>query len=564
MTLPRPPRLSGAALRALARAARTSIGGRAIYRVLRADLRIDQLQQLDDGSRGEIPLDTLAIPAREPRRGVGESHPAPAAHSWPRRADRLTRAFETGDVTPLEVVERALSGARRLAERRPSVGPILDFCEGDATRDAELAGARYRRGCPRGPLDGVPVVIKEELSVRGLPRRSGTRFEDPSPRREDATVVLRLRQAGAIVLGTTPMTEYGMTPTGANPHRVMPRNPHATDRLAGGSSTGSGVAVATGIVPIALGCDGGGSIRIPAATNGVFGIKPTWGRVSRWGDSAAGTVSHVGPLGASSLDLALVLDVISGPDPLDPETLKQPAIGPLTDAITRGARGLVIGLPEDEWRDADPSVTIACRDALRALERAGATVVPVEIAMLRQVPAIGYLVIGVESRALLRAELRDHAGDMGWDLQIALAALGQVSASEYADGMRLRAGLRKQMARAFESIDILALPTLPRPASRVSDEEMKSGFLDSVAIAAACRYNFLANLTGHPALSCPVGLDEERLPIGLQLVGDAWDEPTLLAASAELERADAARAPRPSVFIDLLERKSGRPNRAAG
>jgi Asp-tRNA(Asn)/Glu-tRNA(Gln) amidotransferase A subunit family amidase len=548
------------ALRALARVARTGVGAHAIYRVLHADLRIFELQALDDDLRGEVPLDTLPLKAREPRAGAGESHPVPSARSWPRTTEALTRAYATGDTTPLEVARRATAAARRLADRRPSVGPILDFCEADATRDAQLATDRYRDGCPRGPLDGVPVVVKEEMSVRGLPRRSGTRFEDPSPRAEDGTVVRRLREAGAVVLGTTPMTEYGMTPTGANPHRVMPRNPHATDRLAGGSSTGSGVAVATGIAPIALGCDGGGSIRIPAAVNGVFGIKPTWGRVSRWGDSVAGSVSHIGPLGASSLDLACILDVIAGPDPLDPQTLSQPAMGPLLAAIRRGVRGLVIGLPEGEWREADGSVTSACRDALRALERAGAKVVPVEIEGLRHVPAIGYLIIGVESRALLRAPFRDHADDMGWDLQIALSALGHVSASEYADGMRLRAGLRKQMARAFEGIDVLALPTLPQTVSRVTDAEMASGFLDPKAIAAACRYNFLANLTGHPALSCPVGLDQERLPIGLQLLGDAWDEPTLLAASAELERAGAAGATRPTVFVDLLQRDESTPS----
>ena len=243
--------------------------------------------------------------------------------------------------------------------------------------------------------------------MRGLPRRSGTRFVDPAPCAEDGTVVARLREAGAIVLGTTPMTEYGMTPTGVNPHRTMPRNPHATDRLAGGSSTGSGVAVATGVAPISVGCDGGGSIRTPAAINGVFGIKPTWGRVSRWGDTAAGSVSHVGPLGASSIDLARILEVISGPDPNDAQTLAQPQLGALIPALRRGVRGMVIGLPESEWREADATVATACREALRALEREGAEIVPIEMEMLPYAPAIGMGVIGVEALASLRTEWRD-------------------------------------------------------------------------------------------------------------------------------------------------------------
>jgi aspartyl-tRNA(Asn)/glutamyl-tRNA(Gln) amidotransferase subunit A len=527
-----------------------------MYRILRSDLHIDELSGLADALRGDLPLDNRPVMARPPRdRGpLADKLALPkGGGAWPTTSAALTRAYGSGEATPLQIAKRALRGARKLAEKKPSVGPILDYCEADALRDAELSTARYREGRALGPLDGVPVVLKEEMGVRGLPRRSGTRFVDPAPCAEDATVVARLRAAGAVVLGTTPMTEYGMTPTGANPHRIMPRNPHATDRLAGGSSTGSGVAVATGITPVAIGCDGGGSIRIPSATNGVFGIKPTWGRVSRWGDTAAGSVSHVGPLGASSHDLALALDVIVGPDPRDPETLGQPTMRSFVPALARGVRGLVIGLPEAEWRDAEASVALACHEALRLLEREGARVVPVEIELARHAPAIGYGTIGVEALALLRAEWRDHHDDMSDDLQITFHTLERVRASEYTDAQRLRAGLRRDVAKAFETLDVLALPTLARTAARVSDADMKSGFLDSVAIAAACRYNFLGNLTGLPALSCPVGLDADRLPIGLQLVGDAWDEATVLAASAHLERIGVATAERPGASVSLWE-----------
>ncbi len=536
------------------------MGAATVYHILRGDLRIDQLAGLADARRGEFPVDTIPLQGRPPRGaresrntgGEGERHALPASTAWPVTSEALTRAYRARDVTPLLVVRRAIDGARELGTRRPSVGPILDFCEGDAMREAEIATARYAEGRARGPLDGVPVVIKEEMSVQGLPRRSGTCFVDPAPCEKDGTVVARLREAGAIVLGTTPMTEYGMTPTGANPHRVMPRNPHATDRLAGGSSTGSGVAVATGVAPISIGCDGGGSIRTPAAVNGVFGIKPTWGRVSRWGDTAVGSVSHVGPLGASTVDLARILEVISGPDPRDPQTLSQSTLGTLVPALRRGVRKLVIGVPEREWRDADGPVAAACRDALRALERGGAEIVPVEIELLPYAPAIGFGVIGVEALASLRAEWRDHADEMSPDLQISLGALGRVSASDYGDAVRLRAGLRKDVAEAFQRIDLLALPTHPRTAARVTDDEMKTGFVDSGVLDALCRFVFLANLTGLPALSCPVGLCPDGLPIGLQLVGDAWDEATVLAASAHLERVGASKAVRPGASVDVL------------
>jgi aspartyl-tRNA(Asn)/glutamyl-tRNA(Gln) amidotransferase subunit A len=151
--------------------------------------------------------------------------------------------------------------------------------EQQALREAEASAERWRKGAPVGPFDGVPTAIKEEMAIRGLPRQGGSDLTDANPMAADCTCVARLRAAGAIVLGQTPMTEFGMSPIGFNPKRSMPRNPHATDRAAGGSSTGTGVAVATGLVPYAMGVDGGGSVRIPASFSGVFGIKPTWGRV---------------------------------------------------------------------------------------------------------------------------------------------------------------------------------------------------------------------------------------------------------------------------------------------
>src|SRR5580658_945933 len=178
--MPTPPRLSGRPLRALARAARTPIGAAAMYRILRSDLHIDELPRLADALRGDLPLDTRPIMARPPRdRGpLADKLALPKGDEWPTTSAALTRAYASGEATPLQIAKRALRGARRLAERKPSVGPILDFNDADALREAELATARYREGRALGPLDGVPVVLKEEMTVRGLPRRSGTRFVD--------------------------------------------------------------------------------------------------------------------------------------------------------------------------------------------------------------------------------------------------------------------------------------------------------------------------------------------------------------------------------------------------
>ncbi|MBX3218673.1 MAG: amidase, partial [Labilithrix sp.] len=386
-------------------------------------------------------------------------------------------------------------------------------------------------------------------------RRAGTAFRDTGPQPADATTVARVRGAGAITIGTTAMTEYGMTPNGANAKRAMPRNPHAVDRFAGGSSTGSGVAVATGLAPFALGADGGGSIRIPSAINGVFGIKPTWGRVSRSGDFSGGTVAHLGPLACSTVDLAHALELMSGHDPEDPQTFAAPgrAQGSFVGALGRGVGGLVVGVPDSEWADASESVQRAGRAALAALEKEGATLVPLRLDLAKHASAIGVVVIACEARAGLREDWAAHADEMGDDLQVSFSTLDAFNALEYLDVCRLRAGLRRELARAFGTIDLLALPAAGSPAAKVSDTDMRTGFLDTKVIDALCRFMFLGNLSGLPALSAPVGCDAFGLPVGLQLVGDAWDEATVFAAAAHLERIGVAVPRRPRVTASLVD-----------
>jgi len=542
-----PPRISGRALRAVLNLSHTRAGAHLLYRMFRSELRIGQLEELPDALFGEMPVDNRPLAGRPPRAGHHADLSLPAA-PWSATSATLADAYGAGRTTPREVVDAALSAARALAALRPSVGPLMEALDEEARREADASGERWRHGTPRGPLDGVPVVIKEEIAVRGLPRRAGTDLSDPTPAAEDAACVARLRAAGAIVLGQTPMTEYGMNPLGFNPKRTMPRNPHAVDRLAGGSSTGSAVAVATGLVPLAMGGDGGGSIRIPASLCGIFGIKATWGRISKRGDFFGGTVAHVGPLASSTLDLARCLEATSGRDPGDAQTDLAPPTEPgsFVRALGRGVRGMRIGVIGTEWAAAAPALASAGDAALRALEREGATLVDVGLELARWAAPVGYLAIGMESFASHRALWAEHAA-FSADLAISYATLAEMSAAEYTHSQRVRAGLRAEVARAFADVDLLALPTTVTTAPRVTEEEFADGFLDPHALDACCRFTFLGNLTGLPALSAPVGLDESRLPIALQLVGDAWDEATVLAAAAHLERIGAARVERPSV-----------------
>lgn len=549
----RSPRLSGAALKNLARFARTRIGGIALQRILRADLGIDRLEALPDAQRSDVPLDTRPHGARAPRAHASQELDWPSG-GWAPNTTTLTAAYRDRRLSPVDVVKQALAEARRLAALTPSVGPILDYADEVALAEAAESEKRWREGRPIGPLDGVPWAVKEQTAVRGLPRKGGTAFlsDDPQPR--DGTVVGRMREAGAITIGTTPMTEFGMTPNGANAKRSMPRNPHGLDRLAGGSSTGSGVAVATGLLPIALGADGGGSIRIPASINGVFGIKPTWGRVSRSGDISGGTVAHVGPLACSTVDLAYALEVLSGLDGNDPQTFAAPGRAPKSflDALGRGVRGMTIGVPDGEWSDASDPVQRAGRAALAELEKEGAKLVPISLDLAKHASAIGVVVIACEARAALRREWRENADDMGDDLQVSFSALDAFTAVEYLETCRLRTGLRREMAHAFEKVDLVAMPSTVAAAAKVSDTDMRTGFLDTKVIDGLCRFMFMGNLTGLPAASAPVGCDAQGLPVGLQLVGDAWDEATVLAATAHLERIGVAVPRRPRVTASIL------------
>jgi aspartyl-tRNA(Asn)/glutamyl-tRNA(Gln) amidotransferase subunit A len=536
----------------LARFARTRIGNLALQRVLRADLGIDRLAALPDELRSALPLDTNPHPGRAPRTLKNAELPMPTG-GWAATMGSLGSAYRSGRVSPREVVRRAIDEARRLAALEPGVGAYYEIAEESALADAAEAEKRWREGHPR-LFEGIPWAVKEQTAVRGLAQRVGTAYLDPTPCAEDATAVARVRAMGAVTIGTTVMTELGMTPNGANAKRAMPRNPHGIGHLAGGSSTGSGVAVAAGLVPFALGADGGGSIRIPAAMNGVFGIKPTWGRVSRSGHFAAGSVSHLGPIASSTVDLAQLLEVISGHDPRDPQTFGAPRRegGSFVHALPCGVRGLVIGVPESEWADADETVQRAGRAALAALEKEGAELVPVHIELAKHAASIGYVIIAAESRASVREAWAKHADEMTDDLQVSFAAVEAFSGIEYLETCRLRTGLRRELAHAFNAIDLLAMPATVSTAAAVTDADMRSGFLDTKVIQGLCRFMFLGNLTGLPALSAPVGTDAAGLPIGLQLVGDAWDEATILAAAAHLERIGVAVARRPRIAASLL------------
>lgn len=545
-------RLSGHPLALAVRALRSPQVAAFGADILRRELGMNSLPELIEGNERLEPSPTPR--AGRPPRVFPDTLDAPTSPSWAATSRSLAEAYLEGRTTPAEILERMLLEADRLAQRQPLLRCIWTRDETGSVEAARASSERYARRGPKGPLDGVPVLLKEQIAVRGLPRRMGHELPSPAPMQYDSSLVARLRNAGALVVGHTAMTELGMSPIGVNPNRPPLRNPHHVERAAGGSSTGAGIAAALGLTPVSVGADGGGSIRIPAAICGVFGLKPSFGRVSRKGSAFSGSLDHLGPLGPSTRDLALFLDAVAGPDPDDPLTQAAPQPeAPFERAVHWDVRGLRLGVDEREFRDADPAVARACETALKALEASGVHLVDVTIPLAPHALAMGALTIAAETYATSSRAFAENRDAFGLDVQAFLLLAAQLGAREYLWAQALRERLRLQMVQVFKEVDALALPATAKTGLRLTDSDDRTGRLDAHGVRAMCRYTFLANLTGLPAGTVPVGLDPEGLPMGLQIVGDAWGEATVLAVMAQLERIGAGRLLRPPHHVELLE-----------
>ena len=547
----KPPRLRGAALR-IARVAAES-GASVVSNALKVSLGIDRLRALPFDAREDLPMSHCPVQARKEHASPTGSFAAVTPRGWPNEVRSYAKAYAEGTRTPVDVTERAIAELDRLSRER-ELNVLVTSLPALARKDAALSLERHRAGKSKGPLDGVPFLVKDEFDVAGTPTTLGSPCEPDAPRIADATAVARLRSAGAIFVGKTVLTEFGMSPLGQNLHQTMPHNAHHRNRMPGGSSTGSAVGVALGLAPLALGGDGGGSIRIPASLNGVFGIKPTFGRVSRAGDGFAGSVAHAGPIAGSSHDLALALDILATEqDPLDPLTAWAPPSTGFASLLGAGVKGLRIGVPDDEWAEASDPVARAGRAALAALEKAGAVLVPLgPMPLTKNAAPIGYVTIGCESFAACREAWETKRTRMGDDVRVSYGVVASFSAAEYLDAQRLRSALRSEVARALTNVDVIALPTTQTTAPALPDVDRFGGFSDPPAIDAMCRFAFLGNLTGLPAATAPVGEDADGLPIGLQILGDAWQEAMILGVLAHLERLSVATVKKSRWAIDLL------------
>jgi amidase len=426
-----------------------------------------------------------------------------------------------GDLSPVELTDAILARIERL---EPALHAFLYLQPESARAAARDAEAEIAAGRRRGPLHGIPLAAKDLCDLRGAPTTCASRVLDETPAARDATCVARLVAAGAVIVGKTNLTEFALA--GYHPSRAIPVNPWRADSNPGGSSSGSGVAVAAGMVPGALGTDTGGSIRIPSAWCGTVGLKPTFGRVSRAGVFPLGTsLDHVGPMTRSVADAALMLEALAGADPRDPTTLREPPPGCVA-ALDGGVRGLRIGWDENYASTLVlPSVSAAVRAAVDVLARAGAEVVELRIPPVDEVVAAWPVLCGGDALAVHRPTFPSRADRYGPSFRSFLEYAEGLSAADYAAHHARRLEWAGGFRATFEACDVFACPSAFMPAPPDDALDPYAPFSD--AIAPFMRFTAPFNFSGSPTLSVPCGFTEDGLPHSLQLVGAHGAEPML-------------------------------------
>ena len=467
-------------------------------------------------------------------------------------AVEIARDVRAGTRTAVEVLDEHLEA---IAAREPELHAFNLVLADEARAQAAEVDRRVVAGEDLGPLAGVPVALKDNLCTRGIPTTCSSRILDGWRPPYDATVVSRLREAGAVMVGKTNLDEFAMGSSTENSAFGPTRNPHDASRVPGGSSGGSAAAVAAGFAPLALGSDTGGSIRQPAALCGVVGVKPTYGLVSRYGLVAfASSLDQIGPIAATVADAALALEVLAGHDPADSTSIPQPAPS-LSAVVDEGVDGLRVGVVRELTEGIDADVAARLAAAATALEQAGAKVDEASVPAATLGLSAYYLIAPAEASSNLarydgvRYGLRVDGDDVtamygatrarGFGPEVKRRImLGTYALSAgyydayYGQAQRVRTLIIRDFDAAYASYDLLLAPTTPTTAF-----ELGAKTADPLTMYLSDVCTIPSNLAGHPAVSVPYGVGEDGLPVGVQLLGPALGEPAIFRAAAVLERS---------------------------
>jgi aspartyl-tRNA(Asn)/glutamyl-tRNA(Gln) amidotransferase subunit A len=455
------------------------------------------------------------------------------------------------ELSPLELTQATLGRAAELNQR---LNCFITLLGDEALEAARVAERELAAGEVRGPLHGVPFSVKDLYATKGVRTTAGSKVLADWVPDFDATTVARLKAAGAILIGKCNTSEFAAGPTNNNVHYGPAHNPWDLSRIPGGSSGGSGAAVAAGLGAFSLGSDTGGSVRIPAAVCGVVGLKPTYGRVSKFGVSVLSwSLDTCGPLARTIEDAALVLEAIAGHDPRDPTSSRRPVgryaagLEPSTSS-GQAIRGLRVGVPKEGfWERLDAEVESAVRGAIGKLAELGAAVEEISIPWVEHAFAPANMISWVESAAYHRTWQDRWADDYGEELQQRVLIGRAMSGPDYLMAQQARRAIVERTRALYDRIDLLATPTSPVPAPPIGAEKVQVGSGTEPVRSAMGRLCRLGSLSGFPAVAVPCGFTRDSLPISLHLMAAPWQERTAMKLAHAYEQATDWHARRPAL-----------------
>jgi Asp-tRNA(Asn)/Glu-tRNA(Gln) amidotransferase A subunit family amidase len=493
----------------------------------------------------EASVEPVVLPAW-PTAPAAEAHTITVANQttspvW-LSAQHLHEAYTSGSRNPESVAEALIAARQTDAYRQ--LNAYIGYDDDALRRDAAASAARYRAGAPRGILDGIPVSIKDEFAVSGYVSGDGTSFLGQQPAPADASAVARLRAAGALIVGKGQMHEIGLGVVGTSRAHGPARNPYNPAHTAGGSSGGGAAASASGLAVIALGADGGGSIRVPASFCGMVGLKGTYGRISSHGTAGVvWSMSNPGPIAPTPADVAAAYMVMAGADAHDPRTTQQPT-PTAADLTRRDLRGVSIGYMPAWFEHADSEIVAQCRSMLHYYRGAGAHIQEISVAGLEAARVAHTIIITTEMLKALEQDLKTHGHLLADETRLSLAISREFRDDDVRHAQQTRTTFTRTLRDIFARVDLIATPTAGLLAPPITPAHIPHGMSDLSSTFEIMRYAFAANLSGVPSISIPAGYSKHGLPIGFQLMARPWHEALLLEAANVAEQWRNAAPPK--------------------
>ncbi|GLE06043.1 hypothetical protein PINS_up015254 [Pythium insidiosum] len=560
------PRMTGLPLRAFASLVRMPVVGRIIAKVLYGENRFIEIRRL----ASFIPDQPLYYPFVDPPRDAVTSEPETPldldAFAKQSTSDKTSASFKhwsiadytsryaSHELSPVQVAKAVLAAIEESEKGEYPLRIFIEKHDDEILAQARASAKRWAEGKPLGVLDGVPVAVKDEVEIKGHRMTVGSSFlaEEFGVAKEDSPPVARLRAAGAIILGTTNMHEIGTSVTGFNLHHGTTRNPYNPKCYTGGSSSGSATAVASGLVPLAIGVDGGGSIRIPAALCGVVGIKPTFQRVPPLSPDCP-SVAHIGPIAGTVRDAAIGYALLSGGDVSFPRSFSQPKIQLTAFDETKSLNGLKVGYFAEYVNHSAPEVSAAVRGALTKLKALGAELVETKLDHLLPIQMAHALTITSEMAQNLD-KYYSRWSELSPEVETILTFARHYSALDFVAAQRVRAfALRQLQQKVFDHVDVFVSPSTGITAPEIRPDVHDAGELHMGQVGDIFRYSAYGNLVGNPGTAVPIGYDARGLPISLQVQSAHWNEDVMLRVAHAAEHVYAREQRQPQVYFSILD-----------